>query len=178
MRISDAIITVSEYEACTVTQRSAWPDKPRCRGWGITPKVKRRYHSDVVVITGTKQENIKALESQHALQISSVRNNSLPKRKHQWIHTSTCRMKSLTLLAVMLCCCFLRGQAMHLTRPRPKPLDSSVTWNDLFTMTKHVRIVDSAAMLPIFYIHERSTILEIYNFVYWKYNVAYNIYAY
>ncbi|KTF79780.1 hypothetical protein cypCar_00032766 [Cyprinus carpio] len=26
---------------------------------------------------------------------------------------------------------------MHLTRPRPKPLDSSVTWNDLFMMTKH-----------------------------------------
>ncbi|XDV24903.1 hypothetical protein PO909_028933 [Leuciscus waleckii] len=45
-------------------------------------------------------------------------------------------MKFLTLLAVM-CWCFVGGQAMHLMRPRPKPLDSPVTWNDLYVMTEH-----------------------------------------
>ncbi|KAF4114723.1 interleukin-22 [Onychostoma macrolepis] len=62
-------------------------------------------------------------------------------------------MKFLTLLAVMSCCCFLSGQAMHLARPRPKPLDSSVTWNDLFTMTKHAQMEDTdheTRLLPVF----------------------------
>uniref|UniRef100_A0A672RKQ5 Interleukin 22 n=1 Tax=Sinocyclocheilus grahami TaxID=75366 RepID=A0A672RKQ5_SINGR len=62
-------------------------------------------------------------------------------------------MKSLALLAVMCCWCFLRGQAMHLTRPRPKPLDSSATWNDLFMMTKHAQLEDAdheTRLLPVF----------------------------
>lgn len=137
--------------------RSVWPDKLRCRGWGITPKVKRRYHSDVVVITGTKKENIKALESQHALQISSTRNISLHKRTYHWIHPSTCNMKFLTLLAVMCCWCFLCGQAMHLMRPRPKPLDSPVTWNNLYVMTEHVRFDASAAIYMLYKIYNVLT---------------------
>uniref|UniRef100_A0A8C1WAY0 Interleukin 22 n=1 Tax=Cyprinus carpio TaxID=7962 RepID=A0A8C1WAY0_CYPCA len=58
----------------------------------------------------------------------------------------------LTLLALMCCCFLLRGQAMHLTRPRPKPLDSSVTWNDLFMMTKHAQMEDTdheTRLLPV-----------------------------
>uniref|UniRef100_A0A8C0YCS3 Interleukin 22 n=2 Tax=Cyprinus carpio TaxID=7962 RepID=A0A8C0YCS3_CYPCA len=61
-------------------------------------------------------------------------------------------MKFLTLFAVMCCCCFLRGQAMHLSRPRPKPLDSSATWNDLFMMSKHAQMEDTdheTRLLPV-----------------------------
>ncbi|KAK2892839.1 hypothetical protein QQF64_035342 [Cirrhinus molitorella] len=61
-------------------------------------------------------------------------------------------MKFLTLFAVICCCCFLCGQAMHLKRPRPKPLDSSVTWNDLFLMTKHAELEDTdheTRLLPV-----------------------------
>uniref|UniRef100_A0A673L3A5 Interleukin 22 n=1 Tax=Sinocyclocheilus rhinocerous TaxID=307959 RepID=A0A673L3A5_9TELE len=60
-------------------------------------------------------------------------------------------MKFLTL-AVMCCCFLLRGQAMHLTRPRPKPLDSSVTWNDLYMMTNHAQMEDTdheTRLLPV-----------------------------
>ncbi|XP_067284580.1 interleukin-22 [Pseudorasbora parva] len=61
-------------------------------------------------------------------------------------------MKLLTLL-VVICWCFLRGQAMHLTRPRPKPLDSPVTWNDLYMMTEHAQHEDKdheTRLLPVF----------------------------
>ncbi|XP_052411138.1 interleukin-22 [Carassius gibelio] len=62
-------------------------------------------------------------------------------------------MKFLTLLALMCCCCLLRGHAMHLTRPRPRPLDSSSTWNNLFIMTKHAQMEDTdheTRLLPVF----------------------------
>ncbi|KAK7149756.1 hypothetical protein R3I94_009156 [Phoxinus phoxinus] len=61
-------------------------------------------------------------------------------------------MKFLTLLAVM-CWCFVHGQAMHLMRPRPKPLDSPVTWNDLYVMTEHAQKEDKdheTRLLPVF----------------------------
>nr|QNO10650.1 interleukin 22 [Ctenopharyngodon idella] len=62
-------------------------------------------------------------------------------------------MKFLTLLAVMCCWCFLCGQAMHLMRPRPKPLDSPVTWNNLYVMTEHAQKEDKdheTRLLPVF----------------------------
>uniref|UniRef100_A0A671N163 Interleukin 22 n=1 Tax=Sinocyclocheilus anshuiensis TaxID=1608454 RepID=A0A671N163_9TELE len=61
-------------------------------------------------------------------------------------------MKFLTLLAVMCCCFLLRCQAMHLTRPRPKPLDSSITWNELYMMTNHAQMEDTdheTRLLPV-----------------------------
>ncbi len=48
--------------------------------------LRQSYRDDTTsdaVVTRTIQEHIKALESQHALQISSARNISLPKKKPQ-----------------------------------------------------------------------------------------------
>ncbi|KAI7791701.1 interleukin-22 [Triplophysa rosa] len=50
-------------------------------------------------------------------------------------------MNCVTLFALM-CWCVLCGQAMHLMRPRPRPLDSAETWNNLNMMTKKAQSND------------------------------------
>nr|XP_055046573.1 interleukin-22 [Misgurnus anguillicaudatus] len=50
-------------------------------------------------------------------------------------------MNCVALLALM-CWCVLCGEAMHLMRPRPSPLDSAASWNNLNVMTKKAQSSD------------------------------------